>query len=77
MPAPRRDKTVAGTTIEGMAGLCDIERCYNKGTYELDQTSNYWLCATHEQEWRGSGLRLRTNPKKHTLKLVEVILTDT
>jgi hypothetical protein len=56
-----------------MAGLCDIERCNNKGTYELDHTSNYRLCETHEQEWRGSGRRLRANPKKHTLKLVEVV----
>ena len=54
-----------------MAGLCDIERCYNKGTYELEQSKNYWLCAEHEQEWRNSELRIRANPMKHTLKLVE------
>jgi hypothetical protein len=54
-----------------MAGLCDIERCYNKGTHEVEQTRNYMLCTEHDQEWRSSGLRLRANPKKHTLKLVE------
>ena len=58
-----------------VAGLCDIERCYNKGTYEVEQTK-YWLCTKHEQEWRSSGLRLRANPKKHTLKLVVVTVPD-
>jgi hypothetical protein len=53
-----------------MAGLCDIERCYNKGTYELE-SKNYWLCAEHEQQWRNSEFRIRANPTKHTLKLVE------
>ena len=54
-----------------MAGLCDIERCFNKGTHEVRQTRNYMLCTDHEHEWRRGGLRLRANPKKHTLKLVE------
>lgn len=60
-----------------MAGLCDIERCHNKGTYELEQSKNYWLCEEHEQEWRNSELRIRANPMKHTLKLVETRVPTT
>jgi hypothetical protein len=59
-----------------MAHVCDIERCYNKGTYELENASDYRLCTKHEQQWRNTGLRLRANAKKHTLKLVEVNVYD-
>lgn len=58
-----------------MANVCDVERCYNKGTYEVEQ-ADYMLCAKHEKEWRGSGMRLRANAKKHTLRLVEVFIAD-
>jgi hypothetical protein len=59
-----------------MARLCDIERCYNKGSYTLEGQSDYALCAKHEKEWHESDLRLRANAKKHTLKLVEVTVSD-
>jgi hypothetical protein len=50
--------------------MCDIERCNNEGTYQLKQ-ANYRLCDAHEQQWKGGGVRLRANAKKHTLRLVE------
>jgi hypothetical protein len=59
-----------------MAHMCDIERCKNVGTYELEQQADYRLCSKHEQEWREGGTRLRANAKKHTLRLVEVMVSD-
>ena len=59
-----------------MARLCDIERCYNNGSYKLEGESDYQLCTKHEHEWRESDLRLRANAKKHTLRLVEVTVAD-
>jgi hypothetical protein len=59
-----------------MARLCDIERCYNNGSYKLEGESDYALCTKHEHEWRESDLRLRANAKKHTLRLVEVTVAD-
>lgn len=59
-----------------MARTCDIERCYNKGSHALESQTDYMLCTKHQQEWRETGLRLRTNPKKHTLRLVEVSVAD-
>ena len=37
---------------------------------------DYMLCTKHAEEWRTTGMRLRTNPKKHTLRLVEVSVAD-
>jgi hypothetical protein len=54
-------------------GACDIERCKKRATYDIETMIDYSLCAQHEQEWRNSGKRLRTNPKKHTLRLIEVV----
>ncbi|MEX0664327.1 MAG: hypothetical protein WD598_06090 [Acidimicrobiia bacterium] len=59
-----------------MAKVCDIERCYNKGSFELESAIDYSLCAKHADQWKNTGMRLRTNPKKHTLRLVEVSVAD-
>jgi hypothetical protein len=58
-----------------MAKLCDVERCHNVGTFELDQ-ADYRLCSKHDEERRGGAMRLRANAKKHTLRLVEVYVAD-
>jgi hypothetical protein len=60
----------------GVMSLCDIERCYNKGSFQLEGRDDYVLCSKHEHEWRDSHLRLRANAKKHTLRLVEVTVAD-
>jgi nitrite reductase/ring-hydroxylating ferredoxin subunit len=59
-----------------MARTCDIERCSNKGSYDLESPQKYVLCTKHAEQWRSTGMRLRTNPKKHTLRLVEVTVSD-
>ena len=62
--------------VDDMARMCDIERCYNKGSYDLESTLDYKLCTKHAEQWKSTGMRLRTNPKKHTLRLVEVSIAD-
>jgi hypothetical protein len=59
-----------------MARICDIERCYNKGSFDLESQRDYALCTKHHDLWKSTGMRLRTNPKKHTLRLVEVSVAD-
>jgi hypothetical protein len=59
-----------------MARMCDIERCYNKGSFPLESSKDYVICNKHAEQWRSTGMRLRANPKKHTLKLVEVTISD-
>jgi hypothetical protein len=59
-----------------MARACDIERCYNKGTFTLESMDSYILCAKHKEQWQTTEMRLRSNPRKHTLRLVEVQVSD-
>ncbi|MBM3673065.1 MAG: hypothetical protein FJW86_12925 [Actinobacteria bacterium] len=59
-----------------MAKTCDIERCSNKGSYDLDTQQRQMLCTKHAEQWRSSGMRLRTNPKNRRLRLVEVHVSD-
>lgn len=59
-----------------MARICDIERCNEQGTHELNQTNDYRLCDKHLHEWKNGGMRLRANAKKRTLRLVEVMISD-
>jgi hypothetical protein len=59
-----------------MTRVCDIERCSNKGSFPLESEADYLLCTKHREQWRSTGMRLRANPKKHTLKLVEVTISD-
>jgi hypothetical protein len=59
-----------------MARTCDIERCHNKGSYPLESWHDYVLCTKHAEQWRSTGLRLRADPKKHSLRLVEVNVAD-
>ena len=58
-----------------MTARCDIERCHNKGTFELE-SSDYVLCNKHAEQWRSTGMRLRANHEKRTLRLVEVTISD-
>jgi hypothetical protein len=59
-----------------MARQCDIERCYNKGSYPLESSADYFLCTKHAKQWRSTGMRLRADAKKHTLRLVEISIAD-
>ena len=59
-----------------MARTCDIERCRNSGTFPLESTNDYVICTKHKEQWRSSALRLRADPKKRTLRLVEVTVSD-
>lgn len=59
-----------------MAKTCDIERCYNKGSFPLESNDDYTICTKHAELWRSTGMRLRADAKKHTLKLVEVTVSD-
>jgi hypothetical protein len=59
-----------------MARNCDIERCYNKGSHPLESALDYVLCTKHVREWQDGDQRLRTDARKHTLRLVEVTVSD-
>jgi hypothetical protein len=58
------------------ARTCDIERCSNKGSFPLEATRDYMLCTKHAEQWRTTGMRLRANDKKRSLRLVEVFIAD-
>lgn len=59
-----------------MAPGCDIERCSNKGSFRLDTAQDYMLCTKHAEQWKTTGMRLRMDPKKRALRLVEVTISD-
>ena len=59
-----------------MAKSCDIERCSSKGSFPVESTDDYVICTKHAELWRSTGMRLRANPKKHTLELVEVTISE-
>ena len=62
--------------VRHMARVCDIERCSNKGAYPLETERDHILCNKHADQWRSTGMRLRTHPKKRSLRLVEVHVAD-
>ena len=45
-------------------------------SFPLESTVDYVICTKHAELWRSTGMRLRANAAKHTLRLVEVTVSD-